>query len=259
MHTPRSRVQLRRPHTQKASPLRAWSAADQLVLDHLGDTDVGRTLVVNDEFGALTCGLAHAGPTVWTDSVMSRTAIAANMKANDLEAIERARWIHGDELPQGEFDTVVVRVPKTSALLEHQLRAVRAVSAPSAQIVGTGMVRHIHTSTVEAFEQHVGTTTTSRASRKARLIHAAPTARTTGPPALVPTEFTTGSGLRIAQYPGTFSAGHLDVGSALLLDVLAEQDQPPGGAVVADLGCGNGVLAAEMARRWQHAHFLKRW
>ena len=52
-------------------------------------------------------------------------------------------------------------------------------------------------------------------------------------------------GLQIVSYPGVFSHGRLDEGSALLLQVLAEQ-KLSGSAL--DMGCGAGVLSATLAR-----------
>lgn len=53
-------------------------------------------------------------------------------------------------------------------------------------------------------------------------------------------------GLQITSYPGVFSHGRLDAGSALLLETLARQ--PLSGAVL-DIGCGAGVISAALARR----------
>jgi len=51
--------------------------------------------------------------------------------------------------------------------------------------------------------------------------------------------------------PGVFSARRLDVGTALLLETLAEQ--PPPGRIL-DLGCGVGPLALWGLARWPDAH-----
>ena len=68
--------------------------------------------------------------------------------------------------------------------------------------------------------------------------------------------FETEEGIEVVERPGTFSSGHLDVGSALLLQVLATVPEPDAEALVLDLGCGNGVLAASLAGRWPAARFL---
>jgi len=249
-----------RPHTERASPLRAWSAADVLALDHLAlQPDLGRVLIVNDDFGALTCPLAERDIVVWTDSVLSRRAIAANLAAAGSAPLTSTQVLTGSELPTGEFDTVLVRIPKTSALLAHQLVAIRAVCKPTTRVLGTGMARHIHRSTVDLFETVIGPTTTSRATKKARLVHSTldPAARLAANERLAQQlSFTTSTGLRVLENPGTFSAGHVDIGTSLLIDFLRGTEAPGQGAVVADLGCGNGILAAAAAQVWRQAQFV---
>lgn len=260
MHTASGDLTVVRPNTGASSSLRAWSAADVLVIDELlGDNaerDLGRTLLVNDEFGALSCAFAAAAPTVWTDSALSRASIEQNRAANDLEPLDPDKHVCGDTQPLGNFDTIVIRIPKTSALLEHQLQVVSSLAQPTTTVIGTGMVRHIHSSTVEAFDRIIGPTTTSRATRKARLIHSTFSGHVSLSVILEERSFRTSSGLRIVELPGTFSAGHLDVGSALLLQIVQRAPAPGPGTVVADLGCGNGILAAELAALWPEPSFV---
>lgn len=255
MTTPRGTRTLGRPNTAATSPLRAWSAADQMALDHLGDVDLGRVLVVNDAFGAITCGLADAHPTVWTDSATSRQAIDQNLRANGYEPLSPERSVGGAEQPQGEFDTVVVRVPKSSALLEYQLQVVGSVSTPATSVIGAGMVRHVHSSTVAAFEA-LGPTTTSRAVRKARLVLCEVGSSRAAEVPLPRSEFTTPGGVHVVEHPGTFSAGHVDAGSGLLVESLAARPAPPDGSDVLDVGCGNGVLITSAVRSW-HGQTLR--
>jgi len=250
--------ELRRPHTPESSPLRAWSAADQLLLDELASGGLGRLLIVNDEFGALTVALAPHQPVVWSDSVLSRSAIAANLAANGQAELAEEQIITGEQTPAGSFDTVLLRVPKTSALLDHQLQAIGRGVTGSSRVVGTGMVRHIHRSTLASFERWIGETKTSLAKRKARLIYAdvAAAVATTAPSTSVQSsEFVTDDGVTVVEMPGTFSAGHVDVGTALLIDVLRDVDPPAAGASVVDLGCGNGIVGASLAAQWRSASF----
>ncbi len=249
MTTPRGNRALRRPNTAESSPLRAWSAADQLVLDHLGRRDLGRTLIINDEFGAVTCGLAEVAPTIWSDSAVSRGAIQANLAANGFDALTGSQLVRGSEQPTGPFATVVVRIPKSTELLDYQLAVVGSLSSQGTTIVGAAMARHVHRSTVALFEL-LGPTTTSRATQKARLLFSEPIGGPSAPVELPTSEFVTEAGVCVVEHPGTFSAGRLDVGTALLLDVLSHQPPPGPGASVVDVGCGNGVIVASAALLW---------
>lgn len=247
---------LARPHSSPRSPLRAWSTADELLIEHAASAQPGRLLIVNDEFGALSCALADQDPTVWTDSAMSRASIDANLRANDLPPLGSDRSVRGSEPPQGHFDTVVMRLPKSAALLAHQLAVLGGCVHDHTDLVAGDMARHIHTSTVAAFEA-MGPTVTSRATRKARLIHCRPEPAPADPVSASEfgtqhgaAEFGTQHGVVVVEGPGTFSAGHLDVGTALLVDVVGGEAPPPPGSLIADLGSGNGVALASVASAW---------
>lgn len=248
----------RHPPTRDRS-LRAFDAADVLALGELDPTDLpDHVLVVNDGFGALTVPLVGAGAavTVWTDSVLAETAIRANLSAAGLsrDGVRFGAPRSASELvrpgPNGSTDpyrAVIVKIPKTLALLRHQLVLVRNVISPDTRLVGAGMTRHIHTSTVDAFETIVGPTVTSRATRKARLVH--PTLDPDRQPVLPATvRFRTPAGIEVISRANVFSQNKLDIGTRLLLDHLPDVDD---GAVVLDLGCGNGVVGATLASEFR--------
>lgn len=64
-----------------------------------------------------------------------------------------------------------------------------------------------------------------------------------------------GERLTLASHPGVFGHGKLDDGTRLLIETLAGRGRPPGGiggdvlGDVLDMGCGDGILAAWLARR----------
>lgn len=66
---------------------------------------------------------------------------------------------------------MLIKIPKTLALLEQQLRALRLVVTPQTRIIAGAKARDIHNSTLELFEKILGTTTTTLAWKKARLIN----------------------------------------------------------------------------------------
>jgi 16S rRNA G1207 methylase RsmC len=81
-------------------------------------------------------------------------------------------WVESTQVPEANapFDLVLIKVPKTLALLEYQLSVLREICAPETVFIGGGMVKTIHTSTLKLFEKYLGATTSSRAVKKARLI-----------------------------------------------------------------------------------------
>jgi 16S rRNA (guanine1207-N2)-methyltransferase len=241
----------RHPPTRNRS-LRGWDAADEYLIDDLANHPGGRWLIVNDGFGALTVSFADRGVSILTDSVSAEHAIDDNLRANGVDrSIDRYTPL--DEL-DGRFDTVVIKVPKTLSLLEHELRMIRCHLAPDAVVVGAGMVKHIHTSTLEVFSRVIGPTTTSLAKKKARLIRASVAAETVEPGQWrFPISWSTDDGVTVVSHANVFAAEKLDVGTRLLL---ANLPVPHDGADVVDLGCGNGVVAASLARRFGHGSVL---
>ncbi|MEV5978622.1 methyltransferase [Streptomyces sp. NPDC052114] len=233
--------------------LRAWSAADAYLLRHLaGEEEAdavdlsGTVAVVGDRWGALTTSLAgHARvPVQITDSFLGQQATRANL-ARAGHAPDAARLLTTRDAPPARVDVLLIRVPKSLALLEDQLHRVAPALHEGTVVVGTGMVTEIHTSTLELFERIIGPTRTSLARQKARLVHCTPDpARAAGPSPwpgsyVLPADSGAGAGLTVVNHAGIFCADRLDIGTRFFLKHLPRARD---GAHVVDLGCGNGVL-----------------
>lgn len=242
------------PHDPRER-LRAWDAADEYLLRHLEDTTglSGRVVVFGDRWGAITTSLALAGVRVTqiSDSFLGQRATAENLAGNG-KSLDDVALATTTEKFSGPIDVLLVRVPKSLALLEDQLWRLRPFVGAGTRIVGAGMVTEIHTSTLQAFERILGPTRTSLAARKARLIFCEPDPalpRTENPWPLtyqLPDGIGAASGRPVVNYAGTFSADHLDIGTRLFLQHLPSRSDR---ARIVDLGCGNGVvgLAAALA------------
>jgi 16S rRNA (guanine1207-N2)-methyltransferase len=239
--TPVGNLELLRHPVRERSQLRAWDAADAYVLRHLSEQTVdGPVVLLNDAFGALSCGLAAHGPVSVPETAMARTATVKNRKRNRLAEPSFADGAH--DLP-AQVATLVVKVPKSLGQLEDQLHRLRPQLADGALVVGAGMVRSIHTSTLDLFESIIGPTVTSLAERKARLIHASYDSTLDVGENPWPAVWSH-DGLTLSSDGGVFSASSLDIGTRFLLDNLPDI---PDGRVV-DLGCGNGVLGVVAGR-----------
>ncbi len=254
MAVPQGTFDLRRHPERDREELRAWDAADELLLGRIAGVDPGvadgwarvaargATLVLNDAFGALTVPLADRTPTVVVDSRSSAESIERNLERNGvhLGAADVVPPRHDLSHLERQVTLLVVRPPRNLALAEHLLRAARPLLSPDAVVVGAEMVKHLHSSTLAVFERVLGPTTTSRAHRRARAIECRPDPAIEPGPWEWPTTFILHPGDHpVTSYPGVFAASRLDQGTALLLDHLPETEGPES---IVDLGCGNGVL-----------------
>jgi len=229
--------------------LRAWDAADEYLLDYLAvhkpDADA-RLLLVNDAFGALAVALNSYRTVALSDSFLSHEATRLNWKANGLPE-GRLTLVDSLTTPDGLFDSVLVKVPKTLALLEDQLIRLRVCLKPGAQIVVAGMTKALPSAVWVLLERILGPTTTLLAQKKAKLIVVQPNLdiplQKNPHPAVYPLENTR---FRIINHANVFSRDSLDIGTRFFLQQLP--DVSPAQDII-DLGCGNGVVGLIAAQR----------
>lgn len=234
--------------------LRAWDASDEYLLRHLEDREPSGTVVVlGDRWGALVTALAAHRPVQISDSYLTQAATRANL-ARNRTAAEAAgvTLLSTQDAPPERIDVLLVRVPKSLALLEDQLQRLAPALHEDTLVVGTGMVTEIHTSTLKLFERIVGPTRTSLAVKKARLVFCTPDPSLTRTPAGepwprgydLPSGIGVMSGRPVVNHAGIFCAERLDIGTRFFLEHLP---RPRGPVRVVDLGCGNGVVGTAVA------------
>jgi len=236
-------------------PLRAWDAADEYVLQHLAENNLldhaKNILVVNDEFGALTIPLASFQPHVYSDSYIACHCLHMNLRGNSVTD-EEITFINSTEKLNVTYDVVIVKIPKSKALLEHQLFQLRHNISPETIVVSAAMVKHIHTSTLQLFERIIGPTTTSLARKKARLIFSQPQLERKIGQSPYPANYRLPEyDLKIHNHANVFAAKKLDIGTRFFLEQLPQDKEVE---TVVDLGCGNGLLGIIFARRNPQAH-----
>jgi len=224
--------------------LQAWDAADEFLLKHLHDLQPlarqDRVLILNDAFGALAVALAEHEVFSWNDSCLAQQALRHNLGLNGYQC-SQVRTNSGVDLPTVDVDCVLIKVPKTLALLEHQLYALRPRLHHGSRVFGAGMARNIHSTTLRLFESILGPTATTRAVRKSRLIlverdQALNEGQSPYPDAY---DLEVDRPYRILNHASLFSRDRLDPGSRLLLENMPVD---PRYRNIVDLGCGNGVI-----------------
>lgn len=253
--SPFATLELDRQPPRRDDPLQAFDAADEYLLQQVAEHGLdpaARVLVLNDGFGALAASLAaHARVTSSGDSHLAALALAANLARNGLAA-DAVTFVPASEATSGPFDLVLVRVPKTLALLEEQLIRLHGQLAPGARVIAAGMLKHLPRAAGDLLERHIGPVQASLAVKKARLLFATPEAR----PAVAspyPSRYRLDAPpLTLVNHANVFCREGLDIGTRAFLPHLP---QGLGQARVADLGCGNGVLALACALANTEARF----
>ena len=255
LESPFAQLDLIRQPEQHNDPLQAFDAADEYLLSYLAEQQPNaatRVLVLNDSFGALAASLeGHVQVTSSGDSFLAAQGLEKNLVRNG-KTFDAVPFMPASHMPFGPFDRVLIRVPKTLALLEEQLLRLQGQLAPGAEVIAAAMVKHLPRAAGELLEQYIGPMHASLAVKKARLLIATVGDR----PAAVspyPTRYTLDTpAIALLNHANVFCREGLDIGTRAFLPHLPTG---LGSARVADLGCGNGVLAIASALQNPDAHY----
>lgn len=228
----------------------AFRPAALALLEACWGDDLGRLLVPAANYGVVGCVLASAADAVAMTETSARAAACCerNAAANGVDATvtvtaHPAAPAHSVD-PAGEFDTVAYAPKPYTPVPVGKQRIARALAslAPGGTLsvagtTNTGLARY-----EDCLADLAGRVETVH-DGDARVV-AATRPGTVDPPAFVePREFTAtvdGIDLSLVSVPGTFSAGHLDHGTRLLLETATVTDDER----VLDLCCGYGPVGA---------------
>lgn len=255
LETPFAQLDLIRQPEQQNEPLQAFDAADEYLLNHLAaqqPTADTRVLVLNDSFGALAASLlGKVNVSSSGDSFLGFQGLEKNLLRNG-QAFDAVRGIPASEPLAGPFDRVLIRVPKTLALLEEQLIRLQGQLAPGAEVIAAAMVKHLPRAAGDLLERYIGPVQASLAVKKARLLIAKPEAKAAAA-SPYPTRYRLDEPpIELLNHANVFCREGLDIGTRAFLPHLPKN---LGQARVADLGCGNGVLAIASALQNPDAHY----
>ena len=246
---PQGHFSLQRYPVDANPSLRAWDAADELILKQVDEqfTHPNPDIwIYNDSFGALSVALNHCSVQAISDSYLAHRSIQNNYRDNDL-VTDSLTLRNSIETLEGRPDLVLIKVPKTLALLEDQLCRLKPFLTARTQVIGAGMVRHIHSSTLSLFERIIGPTKTSLATKKARLIFSTPDMEIEPSESPYPNSYTLEKTKhQIINHANVFSRQKLDIGTRLFLQHLPVS---PSAQSIIDLGCGNGIVGLIASER----------
>ena len=237
----------RYPPEQQHVSLQAWDAADEYIFQYLKENPELRTqpsIILNDDFGALACMLAGQVCAWYSDSKVAELALQQNWHKNFQNAPEFSIHNNLSDLPDNAGQAIL-KLPKNNGFLVEQLLTLRALLPENALVITAGKANQIQKSTLALFEKHLGTTHTSLAVKKARLIYTRVN-KSLNSQSKFPVRWKVdNSGLRIENLANVFSSNTLDIGARFLLEHLPDCQNKH----ILDLGCGNGVLSAHAAQQ----------
>lgn len=212
--------------------LQGWDSADELLLAHVRTLDLTnkKILILNDSFGALSVGLMNFDCVTYTDSFVSAKAIEMNSQnkvhpINDLDQLS------------GIFDLVLARIPKNMSFFEDTLSRLTHLMHSGSKVICASMVKHLAPTSFDLLNKYIGTTSTSLAEKKARLIFAdfqKEKVSTIYPQSIKLDGFEKA----FINHSNLFSREKLDIGTRFFLDHLPTA----GYSKILDLGCANGII-----------------
>ena len=255
------------PLAQVNRSLQAWDAADEYLLKHIQAEQLisnkMRIVIFNDAFGALTTHFCH--PDILesseqnkveaycvNDSYISSQGIACNIKENQLNSDNITQLNCLDQLPEN-IDVILYKIPKSKSLLISQLIQIKntidagSIDQKNAEkntiFIAADRAKEIHSSTLKLFEKHLGTTTTSLAVKKARLVFCKfdqkQKQKSPFPTVWALPNKALNRELSIRNHANVYSREKLDIGARYFIENLPEVKE---NSQVIDLGCGNGVI-----------------
>ena len=242
------------PTGQVNRSLQAWDAADEYIISYLAQQDLDKPkqkiLIFNDNFGAITCNLTEHQVFCVNDSFLSHQGIELNLEQNGLSNENVTLLSSLDELPS-DINVVLYKIPKSKGLLCQQLSAIKQKLSKDVLFIAGDRAKEIHSSTLKVFEQYLGTTKTSLAVKKARLVfceldNEKPTHAnfpTSWP--LENTNFT------LHNHANVYAREKLDIGARYFMENLPSISAD---TKVIDLGCGNGVIGLNVLSKQPEAH-----
>ncbi len=245
--TPFGAFELRRQPLLPKERLRAWDAADAYLLEELArEPEWPRSpLLVNDAFGALGTALHGLEPRSWSDSFLARQALRDNLWRNGLDTASVA-FIDSLQTPPAA-ERVLIKLPKSLALLEDQLLRLKPRLAEGAEVWLAGMQKAMPRSLWPLLERTVGPCDTLPGRRKAKLIRARVDSRLPLPENPWPGRYRFDEAdIELLNHSALFSRERLDIGTRFLLEHLPQTE---GEGDIVDLGCGNGVIGLMAARQ----------
>jgi 16S rRNA (guanine1207-N2)-methyltransferase len=259
----------------------AVDAADRLILDESAEARAGvpldQVVVIGDAYGALALGAvaaaaandsgaaagdssaaandseaagdSHAaGATVslgvvrvHQDALIGERALAANAERAGLAQTVTSLPLSAGLLRGARI--VLVRLPKSLDELRDIAGTIAAYASPDVVVYAGGRLKHMSVAMNAVLSENFTRLDVTHARQKSRVLIARGPQHGRDPEPRSATH----DGLVVRAFGGVFAGSSIDIGTRFLLQHLPEA-LPTDGTII-DLACGNGVVAAWLARR----------
>ncbi|MDZ7808428.1 MAG: methyltransferase [Gracilimonas sp.] len=234
----------RYPETTNRS-LRAWSAADEYLIDKLFEDDtISETThlgVYNDRFGFLSCILNRHEPTVILERKSQQRCIIQNLEANGLDP-KQFKFSKPLDQPKHNYDRVLLNIPKSMDLFELYLHQLHANLADDGTVLCGFMTKYFTPQILSIAETYFENVEQSLARKKSRVLVLKGKKESVSKSLVHRLDYDFGGKTEniIEQNYGVFSSDHIDYATQFLIDHIQVKESEN---KVLDLACGNGVLA----------------
>lgn len=235
----------RYPHTSNPS-LRAWSAADEHILRHLNNHELGgkEIAIYNDRFGFLSSHLSEHSPRAVIDFKSQQLSLRKNIERNNLSLTGENEYTPLSSFTR-KIDVGIIHIPKSLELYRFYLHLISQQINKNGWVVCSFMTRHFSPQMITIAEDYFEDVEQSLAWKKSRvlILRKKKEASEYNPLTSIPFTFSNGITQNIQQYAGVFSSGNIDYATQFLLEnvSLKETDK-----LILDLASGNGVIARSL-------------
>jgi len=218
--------------------LKAWNAADELIVDFFTDLPKETKLaIINDRFGYLSCNFHNNNPISIIDFKSQELAIKNNLEMNNLE-YDKDIFINPLETFPEKINTAILKVPKSMELYRLYIEQICENSGDDIEITAGFMTKYFNKQIIEIAEEYFEEVEQSKAKKKARLIFMK------GKKSFIKKDLINNvevnDKLSLKQYYGVFASTRIDIATRYLLEnvqLRAKEEQ------LMDLASGNGVIA----------------
>jgi 16S rRNA G1207 methylase RsmC len=218
------------------------SAADEYLLHAFNATEnkPNHLAIYNDRFGFLGVNLHSFTPTLILTHKSQEKAIDSNFKANNIPLPDFSNPLSPLDK---KMDFALVKIPKSLGLFQLFLEHITQNSTDDVTVICAFMTRHFTPNLLQIAHEYFVVAEQSRALKKARTLILTKKKKT------IKRELITSISYKsqdYRQYPGVFSADHIDYATQFFLENLNLKNTDQ---CILDLASGNGIIGSEIAKQ----------